>query len=428
MNTLDRRHLSVAIVDANLRRARPLADFTELQVTARDNARGTATVTISTEHPALADLQADGAGVVITWMGKTLISGVALEREADGLPGGLVPFEITDDWSLFDTPAWVRPGNALGTISLEDLAQAWHAPGYLKTGTVQSQVGYYAWNAATMPAETAAKTLIVENLVSRMGLQLRVEPDRGRGRIVAIPEVRFGSIDEALETILFDAGGSLEVFQNPGDEFAQVVWREPNVFPSPIDPASGLLSELKYTRTLGATRVVVGANGSDAGRMFAETRDDTGLESRSRWPREIFESTNDVELTWPEDLDDEFKVPKYFFLVAGITQEQRDAASEVLRRTGEQALADNAAGLSISAKLTTSERFYFGPGGFELGDRLNVRIAGVDVEERIAEVEFVVDSDGVQITPTLGENQAPERRQAKQLQALRRNQRKDLRK
>lgn len=427
MNPLDPSHLRIAVVDARLRRVRPLADFTELQVKARDNARGTGTVTVSTEHPALSALQADGSGVVVSWMGKTLISGSVLEQDADGLPGGLVPFEITDDWSLFDTPAWVRPGNPLGAADLDDLAQAWQSANLVKA-TVQGQVGYYAWPTATMPAETAAKKLIVENLVSRMGLEVRVEPDRGRGRVVAIPEVRFGSIAEALEMILFNAGGSLRVFQNAGEEFARVEWREPRLFPSPIDPALGQLAELKYTRTSGATRVVVGGNGSDAGRIFAETRDDTGLESRSRWPREIFETTNDIDLTWPEDLDDDQKVPKYFWHTAGVTQAQRDAATAVLRRTGEQALADNAATLSISAKLTTNERFYFGPGGFELGDRLNVRIAGVNVEERIAEVEFNVDENGIEITPTLGENEAPERRLAKQLQALRRNQSRDKRK
>lgn len=424
MNPLDPKHLSIAIVDENLRRLRPLADFSGLSVTARDNARGTGTVTVSTEHPALSALQGDGSGVVVSWMGRPLISGAVTERDADGLPGGLVPFEITDDWSLFNTPAWVRPGNPLGAANLTDLAQAWQS-GNLVAATVQGQVGYYAWPTGTMPAETAAKRLIVENLVQRMGLPVRVEADGGRGRVVAIPEVRFGSIAEALESILFDAGGSLLVFQNPGEEFARVVWRDPVTFASPIDPRTGLLTELKYTRTLGATRVVVGGNGSDAGRIFSEVRDSTGLESRSRWPREIFETTNDIELEWPEDLDNDQKVPKYFWHTAGVSQAQRDAATAVLRDAGERALAENAPTLTISAKVTTNERFYFGPGGFELGDRLNVRIAGTTVEERITEVEFVVDDQGIDITPILGVNEAPERRLARQLQALRRSQKRN---
>lgn len=425
MNPLDPSHLSISVVDARHRRLRPLADFTDLSVTARDNAKGTGTLTVSTEHPALSALQADGSGVVVQWMGKTLISGAVAERDADGLPGGLVPFEITDDWSLFDTPAWVNPGNPLGAADLDDLAQAWQI-GDLVRATVQGQVGYYAWPSATLPAETAAKKLVVENLVSRMGLELRVEPDQGRGNVVAVPEVRFDSIGEALESILFDAGGSLLVFQNPGETFARVEWRAPRVFPSPIDPASGLLTELKYTRTLGATRVVIGGNGSDAGRIFAESRDDA-LEARSRWPREIFDSTNDVELEWPEDLDNDQKVPKYFWHTAGVTQAQRDAATKVLADAGTKALAENAPTLSISAKLTTSERFYFGPGGFELGDRLNVRIAGTTVQERIAEVDFQVDAGGIEITPVLGVNEEPERRTQKKIQALRRYQKKQTR-
>lgn len=393
--------LELSVYDRLLRPVAPLATPIQADLTVVRNARGALSLTVAAADPVNAELQADGARVLASWKGEPQFSGFVVQPEGDFLRGGLVTYEIEDDWAELDSLAWVRPAAALEAGSLTALGQA-VATGPLTAGTVVNQSGYYAWPESRMAAETAVKLLIAQNLVSRLRRPVSVAPDLGRGLTVDVPQVRFSRLEEPIQQMLTDGGLGLTVVQHPGDAFITVDVVEGRQYPSPIFPESGLIAKGMWSRSAAtATRAVVMGNGEDAARIFRGTVD-AALESRTGRVREVVTESTGAKLDYADDFPDDQKVPKYHLLQA-VPQESKDNLVSTLEQALRKALTEGAPTSGVSVELSTSPTFFYGPGGFELGDQLTILDGATEFIDQITEVRIVVSTDGVTVTPTLGQ-------------------------
>lgn len=393
--------LELAVYDRSLSPVAPLARFVSADVTVCRNARGALSVTVAASDAANADLQAEGARVLASWKGEPLFSGFVIDNDGGFLRGGLVTYEVEDDWAELDSAAWVRPDAELEATTLSSLGQA-VATGVLTAGTVLNQDGYYAWPSSRMSAETAVKLLLTQNLVGRLDRPIVVAPDLGRGAVVEVPQVRFPRLEEPVQEILTAGGLGLSVVQHPGETFIRIDVVEGREYPSPIFPESGLIAKGTWSRSAAtATRVVVMGNGEDAERIF-RGKVDAQLEARTGRVREVVTESTGAKLEYPEGFPDEQKVAKYH-LLQDVPQESKDNLISTLEQALRKALTEGAPTSGVAVELSTSESFFFGPGGFELGDLLTIRDGDTEFVDQITEVRIVASVDGETVTPTLGQ-------------------------
>lgn len=379
---------------------------------------GTGELVTRVDDPANQLLSKPGARVVVEYRGEA--SSYFLDLETGPvIRGGTVTWALLDDRTLLTfVRAWVRPAANLTATSLSDLAQQVQAGTH--TDGRADGLGYYAWPAtpAVYSAETAAKRVIADNLarftstVWQGRITIAADQQRGGDARAAgmLPQLRMDSLQDGLSDLLAWAGLLLRVWQpytaqgvtSPGlqlDVAAPVTWSQV------IGARSGIVRDGSYQRSRPlATRVILGAQGEDAGRLYYQVTDTTGLEALYGYAVETFTEATGATLKWPDNLEDAARVAAYYLNRADVAAADKAVLTTYLQQAGATALRDGrpTAGLDINLSETASFH-YGGPDGYHVGDVLTVTTAsGLTISQRITEATLTYSADGFSVAPKLG--------------------------
>ncbi len=297
------------------------------------------------------------------------------------------------------------------------------------------------------PAETVAKGLTAAN-AARLGIRLRVLPDRGRGRHVRV-NGRMHPTGDLLMPLIDKAGIGLTLVQQ-GAEFVLDVY-EPRTYPRTLSEAGGTVVEAKVTRQgPTSTRVVVGGGGEGVRREFIQVVDEA---RETTWGDvvEVFRDADDAASDYNSaktdhlqakkdlderkrdvteaDLDHRLAIKEESGVADSLTRltaarAARDKAvaavesaraaeaserakyrAELLER-GAETLAEGAPTFGLSVTLSETKHFrYGGPSGPRVGDLVPLEVAPGFVHTDVLR-EVVIDwttRGGLQIKQLVGE-------------------------
>lgn len=380
-------------------------------------------IELSASDPIIEDLIIEGCRVTMIYRDANLFSGVVTAITGSILREGSVTVTFESDWRILkNTLAFIRPLNQVEatTISVKneshttDQAQSW-LPGGATTqgtsGTVIGQTGYYLWDPSVVYAETAIKTLITENAITRLGRPLTVAADLHRGGDIKtpgkLPTLRLENLEQACKQILDFDGLGLKVQQTPRTSTIAVdVW-EPNVWDMPLTAESGVIASGQWSfKAPTMTRAFLGGPGDLAARYFKVIQDTTGLEALYHDIIEIYrDAASAADLIWPEGLTvEEGKVPKYYLLRSDVTADQKTAFTNSINAIGIEGLAEGLPKYGISAELAETDFFHFGGSdGIQLGDMVTIRgTTGNLYTDRITEARFEFGNGTFKVTPIMG--------------------------
>lgn len=353
--------ITIDVYDAAGYLLAPIGDPVSVQAVPRHNAVSTATVTV--KDSARADLlAADGARATLTLDGLSgiLVGGYVTEANSD-ITGTRV-FTVVDDWTLLlDTLGWPVPGSPLTAQTL-------------------------AYDIRSGPAETVVKQVVQANAVDRIGRAVTVAPDLGRGaqvtcsfRMHPLADRLFPAADQAgIGVTVRAAPPVLSTDGRPRSPGLIVDCYTPRVFGSQVSDISGAVETWKHHQQgPTVTRVVSGAQGEAAARDFGSTTD------------------SPLELRYG-------RVVERFI-------DARDTADQpvALNRRAE-ALAAGAPSSGVAVTLAQTGGFVLGDRGVRVGDLLPVRVGGFVFLDVLREATVTWQAgSGLQITPTIGDVQAP---------------------
>lgn len=354
---------TITIFNASFARVGWVNDPTSLEVVARHNAIGTASIVLPTSHRQLPNLVADGARVLITYLGEFLLSGYVQSFSAEGPTAtGLITITVQDDiWLLWRMLGWPVPGALI------------NAQGVKK-------------DTRTGPAETVLKAFVTANKVHLID-NVTVAPDLGRGTSITA-ESRMAILAEAVVDLVDKAGIGITVRQSGTG--LRLDCYTPATFRHTLSEDAGTILNWNWSRTFDSTtRVVIGGPNTDTSREF-RTLTATARETSLKYTIET--------------------------LVDGQSAENYVGMDKV----GQDAL--NAAGPKSGFALTLSDGgpFHYGAGGVHVGDKVTIKIGTQLFTDVLREVTLAFDSDnGLVVTPTIGEHtDDPDKTIAQRLAAL----------
>jgi hypothetical protein len=402
-------------------------------------------IELKADDPIIEDLVEPGARVTMIYKDADLFSGVVTAIDGSILANGSVTVTLESDWRILaNTLAYIRPLNQVEatTISVKNAssttaeAQAW-LPGGASTqgtsGTVIGQYGYYLWDASVSYAETAIKTLITQNAVTRLGRPLTVAPDLGRGpnlrTLGMLPMVRNETLETSCIQMLNVDGIGLTVQQAPRSSTITVDVYEPSIWDMPLTAESGVIASGNWSfKGPTMTRAFIGGPGDLAARYFKSFTDTTGLEALYGDIIEVFrDATSGANTVWPEGVTDDLnKVEKYYLLRSDVSAANKTAFSDGIAQVAEEGLLEGLPTYGISAELSETESFYFGGvDGIQLGDTVTVKTVTGDLfTEKITQADFEFGNGTFKVTPHLGMvNSDPNVQLAKTIANLARGQR-----
>jgi hypothetical protein len=322
----------------------------EVTATMRHNAIGSLDLTLASDDPKCALLEADGARVVALYRGEHLISGpVRGARGSGSMMSGTFTFTVEDDkrllWRML---GWVNP-----------------------TGTLAQQGAVTAYRKVTGPAETVFKTLVAEN-ATRLALPVTVAATQGRGTSITV-QVRMHTLAERLLPAIETPGGIGFTVTQSGAGLV-VDCYTPRVYPRQLTELGGVIRNWDYSRTgHTATRTVVGGQGEGTAREFLQVVG-TALEA----------SSGDIVETFTDARD------------TAVTAEQTER--------GTEALAEGAPTTGFKVELAETETFrYGGTHGVRVGDQVTLNIGGRTVTDILREVTVSWTRDGgLVVSPSAG--------------------------
>lgn len=388
------------------------------------NGLSTFTVEVSANDRLVPDVIAYGARITMIYKDAQLFSGMITGVTGSLLSNGSIFLEMQSDWRILqNTVALVRPLNQIeaSAISVKNVdnpaaqAQAW-LPGGSTTqgtsGTTIGQVGYYQWASSVTYSETALKTIIGENVITRLGRPVTLATDLNRGGNIKaagkLPEVRMNKLEDVcLEILSFDGLG-LTLQQATRDDTITVDVYEPDVWDMPLTVNSGVIVGGSWSiQSPTATRAILGGPGDLADRHFVNyTTGSTTIENEWGDLVEIFrDATSSADLIYPEGIPfDETRVPKYYELRSDIPTNQKTTYRNSLNAAGKRALDQGAAKFGITAELAETETFTFGgTTGVQLGDQVTVEgLNGTLYTDVITECQFNFGNKKFQVTPIVG--------------------------
>lgn len=338
----------------------PVADPSEIHGAIRWNAPGSFTFTVDADHPRIADLVAEGSRATIDYREAPgdapypLFSGPLTEITGKGAADVATrTFHIADDWQILNE-----------IVGLPN-----------PTGTMAQQGDDGAYFTSTGPAEDVLKAIVAPN-ATRQGVTLTVPASSALGSSITV-SIRMHPLPDRLFPAVTNAGIGVRVIQIDGVRTLDVY--TPTARPRVITEESGGLVDGEFSITdPTVTRVIVGAGGEGEARIFREFVD-TAAEALYGVSRASFVDARDVSATDP-DLE------------------------ALLQARGEEALAEGAAKVNLTAVLAETGVFRF-LRGYSLGDQISVRFRGSGVmTDHVREVAFdVTDQDGLVVTPLVGD-------------------------
>lgn len=246
----------ITIYDKNLVRKAIISTPLSLRAIPRHNLKGTATFDLSLDHPALGDVMVTGSRAVIDYRGKQALSGIVAKRSINGPSiSGSATFMVEDDFRLLHgVLGWPVPAAAI---------------------TAQGSAEFYK---LTGPAETVLKTVARKNLIDRLGLNVTIAPDLGRGATITL-EIRMEPLFEKLFPLVEDAGLGVSIKQGASSLVVDVY--EPTTYNLLLSEESGIVQDWSWTNSSPkATDLVVGGRGEGKEREFRRFNDSA---SRALW-------------------------------------------------------------------------------------------------------------------------------------------------
>jgi hypothetical protein len=376
---------------------------------------------LASDNPHSEAVQAKGARVGVRYKGQHLMSGPIRSYRGDLAGGGeQLIYQMLDDRRLLvNTLAFVAPRHGLEATSLTDFGQAWRPEGGLSpvAGTVVGQTPYFLWpngSAVTdgltiTSSEQAIKYIIEENLVKRLGRNVTMMPNLGRGGdpTAILPVIRQESIAEAIQPIMNFSGLSVKLWQEPYGTTIFVDVVEPGVWEQELTPKSGIINSGVYSLAAPTiTRPIIGGPGETSSRVFGGIEgigNQTQAEEDYNDVIEVFREASTFDFVWPEGLEDRFKVPKYYpFRAAADDLATFYAYMSQASATG---LVDGAARASLELQLAETVSFHFGGSdGIQLGDTITVLASGQKFTNQVTEAQLVFTRDkGFTATPLVGQ-------------------------
>lgn len=380
-------------------------------------------VELKADDPIIEDLVEPGARVTMIYRDADLFSGVVTGLTGSILRNGSIVVTLESDWRILtNTLTYIRPANQVEatTISVKneshttDQAQAW-LPGGATTqgtsGTVIGQTGYYYWDPSVVYAETAIKTLITENALTRLGRPLTIATDLHRGGDIKtpglLPTLRLETLEAACEKILSLDGLGLKVQQTPRTSTITVDVFEPGVWDAPLTADSGVIASGSWSfRGPTLTRAFIGGPGDLAARYFKSFTDTTGLEAEYGDIIEVFrDGSSAADVIWPEGLTvEENKVEKYYLLRSDVSAANKTAFSNSIASVAAEGFLEGLPTYGINAQLSETDSFHFGGSdGIQLGDTVTIQsVTGTLFTEQITRCDFEFGNGTFKVTPILG--------------------------
>ena len=380
-------------------------------------------IELSADDPIISDLIEPGARVTMIYRDADLFSGVVTAITGSILYNGSITVTLESDWRILtNTLAFIRPANQIEatTISVKNVddptaqGQAW-LPGGSTTqgtsGTTIGQTGYYYWNPSVVYAETAIKTLITENAVTRLGRPITVATDLNRGGDIKtpglLPLLRLETLESACHIILGLDGLGLKLQQVPRTTTITADVFVPGTWDMPLTAESGVIAEGQWSfKAPTMTRAFLGGPGDIADRYFKSFTDTTGLEAEYRDIIEVFQdASSGADLVWPEGLTvEEQKVAKYYLLRSDVSAANKAAFTASIATVARESLDDGLPRYGINAVLSETDTFHFGGSdGIQLGDTVTIQsTTGTLFTEQITQCDFEFGNGTFKVTPILG--------------------------
>lgn len=380
-------------------------------------------IEVKADDAIVEDLIEPGARVTMIYRDADLFSGVVAGITGSILRNGSLTVRVESDWRILtNTLAYIRPANQVEatTISVKNAssataeAQAW-LPGGASTqgtsGTVIGQTGYYYWNPSVVYAETAIKTLITENAVTRLGRPLTVATDLNRGGDIKtpglLPTLRLETLEQACKEILDLDGLGLTVQQVPRSSTITVDVYEPDVWDMPLTAESGIIQSGSWSiKGPTLTRAFIGGPGDIAARYFKTFTETTGLEAEYNDIIEVFrDGSSAARLNWPEGLTvEESKVPKYYLLRSDVSAGDKTTFSNSIAAVASEAFLEGLPTFGVNAQLAETDTFHFGGSdGIQLGDLVTIQsVTGALFTERVTQCDFMFGNGQFKVTPIIG--------------------------
>jgi hypothetical protein len=388
---------------------------------------------LTADNPHTEALQADGARITMRYRGKLELSGPIRSWQGDVLDNGTITYQVLDDrCHLENTILFVNPDNPLQARSLSDLAQAW-PEGPLTVGTVSNQDGYFYWpdsllTPAPVPppendeyeyadqnlsyevtAETAIKYVIAEQLGKRLGYPLNILPNQLRGGDVSdvLPRVRFPPLSEVMTPLTKKSGLSVRIWQDEYGKALNVDVVEPGVWEQPLTSESGIIVSGSYQiRRPEVTRAIVGGNGDVAARALYGIEGPGWVTDDEKRQGQIIEKFRDAtsgDLNWPDDLAEQYRVPKYYrYRVSDLEWKKYLRYLQTAEQSG---LDEGSARSTLSLRLAETDTFHYGgDDGIQLGDKVTVVVRGVEFTDVVTEAQLTFTREnGLKVEPIIGQ-------------------------
>ena len=330
-----------------------------LAVTPRMNETGTATIKMDLDHRLAPHILAEGSRIVIKKDGVFVLSGKIFQKNAEGpeVKGTLTLYVKSDFRVVHQVLGWPLPLSPLADQGRDS---------YNITGN----------------AETAIKTLVQENMVTRLGLPITVAPDLGGG--VSLPggiDIRFHPIYEKAFPAIEQAGLGV-TFEQSGAGIVMDVFVPP-VYPYVLSEESGVLQWWSWSAAdAAATRVIAEGSGTETDSKLYAQATDTDLEA----------AYNDV-------------VEVHRLGSNGTSSEETDAERLVkLAADAQEALDEVAPTAGFAVRLSETGTFRYGQNNLVVGALVTISVGGVTRTDYLREVTMTYSRDrGVEVTPIVGD-------------------------
>ncbi len=382
-----------------------IGDPISCNFTPRLNGLGSGALYLKTTDPKAELLLLEDARVTIDFRGHRPFTAKVRNPQQDIKRDGQLVFQLQDDWRrLKNTRALIAPGENLTRATSDDPAQ---------TG----RGGYYDWGSPAS-REEAILTIVAANFArieaTRPWLPtLDVAPNLGRGGIPQPAElinVRSISLDEAIAPLLAASGLRARLWQPEGSQRLRFELFEPRTWPIPLELATGSIREGTAEQHYPELTTMFHAGpGESTERLWYPGPADTDLEQRFGDVIEgSKESTQDAP-EWPEAVPENERDWSRFLIDPRVPQDAKNKLLATFTTAATAALAEGAPSSSVSADLqeTPALRYLLAEGsqaGYDLGDVLTVELRSFPVVQPVTEVTVSHNaSNGLSVTPTLGE-------------------------
>ena len=346
---------------------------------------GSAQMTVSTADPAAKALLADGARLMFEMNGDHLLSGPVEETKKDS-DSGTIKVTVKDDSHILT--------KILG----------WQVPDASIYSQGAREYGIYIGTAAAIFRE-----IVRENGINRLkipGLKLGSSTPIDTG-LPGGALMRMHPLNDRLYPAMEMAGIGARVRQSGTDLLFETY--RPRIYPAVLSEEGRTLKRVVHTRRRpSASRAVIGGPGEGIFRYYRQVID-SERESQFGFCGEVFVDARDIKNDGSP---------------ASLAQ-----ALDLMDARGREALIETGKVDGLSITLAESSIFTYGSDGLLVGDQVPVDVGDgliIKAPVREADLEWVTP-EYVKVTPVIGDQEDPDRRQAKTIAELKASQRREER-